>query len=180
MFKTDSKYYSISKKTVIRRKTELMASDLIISIWRYLGNLNEFYLIKKRKFSERKFLILVGIIGTCYEFIDFTTMGYYKSRLWYTGTMVHLWKYMKYLHLLQKEDQELFINFVEFLIDYWTLCDNIKTYKHYLNPRYLIYDRIIQVIFKDYIIFKKSNILKFLHFRESRDLNRLNNTIFLE
>lgn len=178
MFKTNSKYYDIREEKQIYRKSNVMAGDLIISIFKNLGSLDAFHIIKKRTLRERRLIIFIGIVSTCSKFPNFTNMGYYYDRRNYTITMVNLWKYTKFFHLLEKEEYELFVNFLEFLIDYWILCDDIKTYKHYLNTTNLVYDYKIQLIFKNYIIFSKSNIRKFLVI-DSSHAYYVNNSIFL-
>lgn len=182
MFKKGEKYYNISKDQFIRRpsNSKRLAGFLLTSVAGYLLNLHEFSLIRKHNFKYRQITISYGLFTSFFELKDFTTMGYYRARRLYTVTMVHLWKYMKYIHLLKKDDQELFIQFIEVLIDYWILCDNVKTYKHFINYTNLIYDTSIQYLFKDYLLFSKKNIKKFLNFNDYRELKLLNETIYLE
>ena len=178
MFKTNSKYYDIREKKQVYQKSNVMASDLIISIFKNLGSLDAFHIIKKETLRERRLTIFVGIVAICFTVPNFTNMGYYHDRRNYTIIMVNLWKYTKFFHLLEKDEYDLFVNFLEFLIDYWILCDNIKTYKHYLNATNLVYDYKIQLIFKNYVIFSKSNIRKFLVIDNLHSYH-VNNSIFL-
>lgn len=179
MFKTDKKYYCKYPKKEIFKKDRALASDLLITIFKNLANLNSFHIIKKKRFIERRLLTFVYMSLALNNFPNFKLMGYYNSRRDYTIAMVNLWKYTKFFHLLEKEDYDLFVNLLECLIDYWILCDDIKTYNHYLTCTNLVYDYKIQLIFKNYPIFSKKNIKKFLYLN-NEDLYHVNKSIFLD
>lgn len=181
MFKDNQKYYNISKERFIYRPSnpKKIAGLFLTSTLNYLLRSPEFTFLCK--FRDKHIIISAGLFLTFFELKDFTTMGYYRARRLYTVTMVHLWKYMKYIHLLKKDDQELFIQMLEVLIDYWILCDNVKTYKHFINYTNLVFDSSIQYLFKDYLLFSKKNIKKFLNFNyNNKELNLLNETIYLD
>lgn len=185
MYKKSIKYYNYfheyptPKGYKIRKCTKLTVGLFIIYILKYLLAINEIFILSiKKRFHNKQSYITLYFHLNFFVYSDFTKMGYYRARRRYTITINHLWKYIKYLHLLNKEDKELFINYMEFLIDYWILCDNIKTYHHYITTNNLIYSSLSQSIFKESALFSKSNIIKFLDFDNPNDLYILNKTIF--
>jgi len=99
-------------------------------------------------------------------------LNYYSDRKNYIIILNHLWKFNKYLHLLNFEDSKLFIELFEFLIDYLILCDNIKTFRHYFNMSTTIYNIEIQLLFGNRYFFTRQNFEKFLVYYNEKKLDK--------
>jgi hypothetical protein len=167
-----SKYYSLNSlnSTKIVQYNSTDVRQLIICIVRYLVNLNNFKLLKK--YDKKKLLIYNRLMVFMLVPRNLGVLNYYGDRKNYIIILNHLWKFNKYLHLLNFEDSQLFIQLCEFLIDYLILCDNIKSFRQYFNMSTSIYTSSIQLLFGNCYFFTQQNFSKFLVYYDEKKLDK--------
>jgi hypothetical protein len=165
-------YFQINKSPkVVFQYNSVDVRQFIISIVRYFINLNNFNIIKK--LNKNKDILYNRLMVFMLLPNGFKELDFYKDRKNYTILLIHLWKFGKYIHLLDVEDRILFIHLFEFFIDYWILADNIKTFRHYLNMYTTIYSLPIQLLFGKSELFSKKNFEKFLLYYNEKKLDKI-------
>jgi len=166
-FFTDKKYYRYytypndTKNSILIRCDGLLLRNFILTISNYLIYLPQVStfrrLIKIRTAMSRRMLPFV------YSQNLFGKLDFYKDRKNFAILIVNLWKlFNKYLHIYEIDDQILFFNYMEFLVDFWILTDQIKTYRIYINSKITVFDPAIQALLAPYKLFSKFNIKRFL------------------
>jgi hypothetical protein len=166
----NTKYFNICKTVKVFQYNSVDVRQFIISIVRYIVNLENFNILKK--LNKNKEIIYNRLMVFMLLPNGFKTLDFYKDRKNYSVLLIHLWKLQRYIHLLTIEDQIIFKNLLEFLIDYWILCDNIKTFRHYLNMHTNIYSLPIQLLFGKSELFSKNNFSKFLLYYNEKKLDK--------
>ena len=167
----ENKYFNIHKIQKVFQYNSVDVRQFIISIVRYFVNLEGFNILNK--LNKNKNILYNRLMVFMLLPNGFKSLDFYKDRKNYTLLLIHLWKFNKYIHLVNIEDKILFVNLLEFLIDYWILADNIKTFRHYLNLSKTIYSLPIQLLFGKSELFSKKNFEKFLLYYNDKNLDKI-------
>ena len=133
----------------------MLIREYILKIFIYLSNSTSFKNYPKllKNFSNLKIRFSKFLIHK-YNFFK-QRLSFYYDRRDYSCIIYNLWFIHKYAHLLINKDLLLFNNLIEFLIDIWSISDQVVNYRKYLNNTYTMYNSLYDNILKNLPIFSE-------------------------